>query len=109
MRWLIGNAIAESRPFGISDWVVKTARDSRFYTSKQMLLIALARMVPKEVANPILMAQFDEFPTHAALALAESGGRKELEFLEGQRDSLTGEWRKSADKAIKKLSKKLSR
>lgn len=110
LRWVIGNTIAESRPTGISEWLCAAVRNPTYGKNREMLLLALARLVPPQRANPILLSLFDEFPGHVALALTESGGPAELEFLRSvlDKNSRWHAWvRKEVGKAIRKIEKRL--
>ena len=81
-RWAIANTIAEARPAGITDWLLRVVSDSRYGDARQMLLLAVARLAPTSVANKVLWEVFDELPGHAADGLAESGDIHALTELE---------------------------
>jgi hypothetical protein len=109
LRWAIGNAIAEARPYGISDWILRTAKDRLVGKSKEMLLVAVGRMFPAETAREILLPLFEEYPLFCAHGLGEKGGEIELEFLTKQRDSFKGESKKVFDRAIRKIERRLKK
>lgn len=107
LRWAIANTIAEARPTGITDWVLSTVQDPQYGNARQMLTLAVARLAPPQIANDILLSIYDQLPGHVALALRESGGRRELEFLREKRNSSKGWIRKEIDKAVRAIAKRL--
>lgn len=84
LRWAIANTLAELRPLDARDWVINALGTSKYGRAREMLLLALARIAPSSVANPVLVTYLEEMPGHVALGLAESGGRLEAELLERQ-------------------------
>ena len=86
LRWTIANTIAEARPVGIAGWLLRVVPDSSYGEARQMLLLALARLVPATVANKVLWDVFEELPGYAADALAESGDSHALEELRKRRN-----------------------
>ncbi len=107
LRWAIANTIAEARPTGVVDWLIGVIQDQDYRDARQMLLLALARLAPKQIANDILSSVFDQFPGHAALALAESGGPRELALLRAKRSKYKGWIKKEIDKAVRSIAKRL--
>lgn len=85
LGWVIGDTIAEARPYGVTDWVIRKVADPYLNRSKEMLLIALARLADRQKAIPILKSMFDQFPAHCASALGEIGGEDELVFLKAKK------------------------
>lgn len=107
LRWAIANTIAEARPVGITDSLLRVVPDSSYGDARQMLLLALARLVPATCANKVLWDVFDELPGHAADALAESGDSHALEELRKRRNSYKGWVRNRIDRAIRFITRKL--
>jgi HEAT repeat protein len=107
LRWAIANTIAEARPAGVTDWLLGVVQDQSYGDARQMLLLALARLAPRQIANDILLSVFDQFPGHAALALAESGGRRELGLLREKRDKHKGWIKREIDRAVRSIAKRL--
>lgn len=105
LRWAIANTIAEARPYGIGDWILKTVMEPSLGKSKEMLLFGLARLLPQEQAREILTQFFEEFPSHCANGLAELGANVDLEFLEESKAAYGGEIRKGIERAIKSLKR----
>jgi hypothetical protein len=71
-----------------------------------MLLLALARIAPRDVANPVLLRHLDEMPGHVALGLAESGGMAEAEALRHKATREKGWVRKELQRAIRRIEKR---
>lgn len=90
LRWLIANTIASVRPTGIEDWLLRTLKNPLVGASKEMLIEAARRMLPPDLVNPVLLRLFDEYPTHVARSLAETGGLTEMRFLEHQLEETSG-------------------
>jgi hypothetical protein len=113
LRFPIANTIAYSFPTGIAAWLVERAQERRFGSDRQILLLALARHVPRETAIPILRQALEDVPGGAAKALAEIGGLPEAELLE-TRLHRQAAWEhkwipKEIEKAIRKIRKRAER
>jgi hypothetical protein len=104
-KWAIANAIAELRPSGIVQWIVSSLARPQNGKSREMLLVALARVAPHETANPVLLEHFEEMPGHVALALADSGGAAEATFLREESHRFKGWVRKEIDRATRSIVK----
>jgi hypothetical protein len=102
--WVIGYTIAETRPHGITDWVIRTVQNPNLNKSREGLLLAVARMAPAEIARRILVPLFEEFPPHVAASLAECGGEAELAFLQAKEYEFKGPTRTEIRKAIKRIA-----
>jgi hypothetical protein len=107
LRWAIANTIAEARPTGLTNWLVGAVQDPSYGDARQMLCLAVARLASLQVANDVLVAVFDQLPGHVAMALAESGGKRELKFLRENRTRYKGWIRKEIDKAVRLIAKRL--
>lgn len=81
LRWAIANTISETRPTELASWLLSRAQDHRLGQAREMLPLAVARTLPPDIANPVLVRLLGEIPGHAALGLAESGGPGELAAL----------------------------
>ena len=103
LRWAIANTLAEARPLGISDWLVSAVTGSSYGQPREMLLLAMARLVPVEPAKEMLRSLFDEFPGHAAMAFGEIGTPDDIGLLELKRRATKGWVRKEIDKAIRRI------
>jgi len=108
LRWAIGNTIASARPLGVSDWLRERILDRRLGRSKEMLLIAAARILDPRNAIDLIVPHFEEFPAQCALALAECGGESELNFLREGLSSVQGETAKEMARAIRRLEARLN-
>lgn len=108
LKWTIANTLAEARPSGISDWVVDAMRDRASGKAREMLAIALARLVPPSIAIPVLVGAFDEYPGHVAMALGEVAGPSERELLERAMAGAKGWTHKEIKKAIRAITKRSS-
>lgn len=106
LRWSIANTIAEARPIGISEWVAEKVRDPSLGKSKEMLLVALARLLPSQVAIPLLKEAFTEYPVHTALALSEIGEESEVSFLRENLASVDRSVRESIVSSIRHIEKR---
>ncbi|MCM3874434.1 MAG: hypothetical protein ND895_27400 [Pyrinomonadaceae bacterium] len=107
LRWAISNTIAEARPTGVTDWLIGVVQDPAYGNARQMLCLAVARLASEQTANDVLISIFDQLPGHVALALAESGGRRELKLLREMRTKYKGWIRKEIDKAVRAIAKRL--
>jgi len=105
LRWPIANTIAEARPFGVADWLVQAVRNPGSGTARQMLVIALARLVPAGQAIPILLTLINDLPGHVAMAIGEIGGQPERIVLQNYSGPLKGWELAEFAKAIKKLGR----
>lgn len=107
LRWAIANTIAEARPSGVTDWLVGVVQDPAYGDARQMLCLAVARIAP-QIANDILVSIFDQLPGHVAMALGESGGRREVGLLREKRDKYGGWIRNEIDRAVRVIAKRLA-
>jgi hypothetical protein len=108
-RWAIANTIAEARPTGVSEWLPRAITNRRYGQAREMLIVALARVVPRETAVPLLLSLFDDFPGHVAEALAEVGGPRELEFLQAAMSNTKGWARKAIARAMRRIETRCRR
>jgi hypothetical protein len=106
LRWAIANTIAEARPLGVTSWVSKKASDSTLGKSREMLLLAAARLMPRAEAVEALKSAFEEFPAISALGLSEIGGDEEKAFLSEKEQEYDGEVRKEIEMAVARLAGK---
>lgn len=93
VRYAIANTMALGPVTGIGPWALETVQDSGIGTARQMLVLAAARNNDAAIVNPVLVKLLGEIPGHAALALAETGGHRELDALESAY-SLASGWEK---------------
>src|SRR5690606_1317285 len=93
VRWSMANTIAVARPTRITDWLVAATQNPRHGKSREMLVLALARLAPRETALPILHSLLEEFPGHVPAAMAEIGSEEELNALKSLVER-TGGWQK---------------
>lgn len=100
LRWAIGNTLSCTNPAGVEEWVQYAVQNRAFGKSREMLAIALARLVPADIANPMLLSLLGELPIHAAMGLALSGTPNELGALEAARDQTKGSTKKYIAKSI---------
>lgn len=107
LRWQIANAIAQTRPRDVTDWVVRAVENQAYDQSREMLVLALARLAPKEVAQPILMRLLEHFPGFVAMAWSEIGTDLELQILETKVETAKPAWvKKEFVRAIKNIKKR---
>lgn len=107
-RWAIANTMAEGRPYGVADWLMEVVPDPSYGKAREMLVLALARLVVSRRANDVLLAVFDQLPGHAAAGLAEAGGLRELKVLRDMREKYKGWVKKEIDRAIRSITKRLN-
>lgn len=108
LRWPIANTMALARPFGISEWLETAVTNPLFGNARQMLVLALARLAPRETSLPILVPLLDELPGHVASALAEVGGATELKELQARARTVDKDWEREAiADAIRTIAKRL--
>jgi hypothetical protein len=103
LQWTIANTVAEARPSGIEDRVIEAAMNPASGRAREMLALAVARLIPRERAKPVLTALFEEFPGHVAMSWAEIGGTEELAILEGKRENTRGWVKKEMERAIESI------
>lgn len=108
LRWAIANTLAELRPLDVRQWLIDTLARREYGKAREMLPLAIARTASPSVANQVLLSHFDEMPGHVALALAESGGPSELEFLRRTAPSTKGWVRKEIDRAVRRIAKRIA-
>lgn len=106
LRWAIGDALAFTKPEGVNEWILRTVQNPTFGKGREMLAIALARLVAAEIANPVLVSLLGPLPIHAAAGLAVSGTLSELAALEAARDNTKGSIRKQIIKAIRAIERR---
>jgi len=106
LRWTIANTLAESRPLGVTDWLLSVVGDPSSGKAREMLVLAVARLAPKGPAKQALIGLLDEFPGHVAMALAKIGDEHELELLRAKEKSTKGWIKKEINKAIRSIEKR---
>jgi len=106
LRWAIANTLAETRPAGLRDRLIRALEDRRYGKAREMLALAAERTNPPEVVNPILVRLLHELPGHAALALAETGGSKDLDALRRVYASATGWEREQIGRTINMIERR---
>jgi hypothetical protein len=106
LRWSIANTLAELRPLDARGWIIQALERPEYGRAREMLLLALARIAPRDVANPVLLRHLDEMPGHVALGLAESGGMAEAEALRHKATREKGWVRKELQRAIRRIEKR---
>jgi hypothetical protein len=81
LRWAIANTLSCTQPEGVEAWVVRAVQNPAYGKGREMLAIALARLLPSTLANPVLVSLLEDLPIHAASGLALSGTPNEVTFL----------------------------
>jgi hypothetical protein len=110
LRWVIGNTIAETKPAGISEWIISVIKNKKFGRDREMFCLAVARQISPEKANKVLREVFEDLPGHSAMGFSECGGAEELIFLKRKLPSITKTWvKKETEKAIKKINKRINK
>jgi hypothetical protein len=107
IKWVIANTIYSAQPTGISDWVVSAVQNPDYGYTREMLILALPKLVPASRAIPVLLSVLQQIPGHTAMALGRVGGMNELKVLETYEEALKPWERKEFDRAIKKIKKRL--
>lgn len=108
LRFAIANTLAEAPVTGVSDWLLRAARDASTGTAQQMLLLAVARHIEPTRASPLLLELLDALPGHAALALAEVGGGEELKALRLKYETTRGWVKTQIGRAIAVIERRIS-
>lgn len=109
LKWTIANTIAEAKPANITNWVVEAVKNPANRKSREMLILATARMADQEVAIFTLRSLLKEFPGFVAMAFAECGGKDEVALLQENRDKGKSWERKKIEQAIISIEKRLAR
>jgi hypothetical protein len=107
LRWVIGNTMAESSPYGVEEWLARTIQDQKYGKAREMLLVAAARLLETDKALALLVPQLDSLPLHATTAIGEIGGRQEYQMLEERLKRAKGVERKLIERALRKMRKRL--
>jgi hypothetical protein len=107
LRWAIANTLSIGKMRNVGQWILDTVQKKEYGTARQMLPLAAVRHNPPELANPILVKLISDLPGHVALALAESGGKAEMEALQGQYEKVDGWVKKAIGQAIGVIQRRL--
>lgn len=108
VRYAIANTMAQAPVRGVGPWVLKAVQDPNYGTAREMLALAAARHNAATVANPVLVGLLDQIPGHAALALAETGHRHELEVLERKYAAASGWVKQEIGRAMSVIQRRLA-
>jgi hypothetical protein len=106
LRWAIANTLSCTQPEGVQEWILRSVQDGAYGKGREMLAIALARLLPADVANPVLVSLLGDLPVHAAAGLAVSGTRNELAALQSAYDRAKGLTKKQMAKSIKAIERR---
>lgn len=106
LRWVIANTIAEARPTHINDWLTSAVQETKYGKAREMLIVAVARMVEKEVAITILKQCANDFPGYVAKAFSECGNRSHIDFLNGLKSGSNSWERQEIENAVHTLRNK---
>jgi hypothetical protein len=109
LRWAISNTLYEGRARNCTEWIEKAVTKSEYGDARQMLMTALGRLSSPEVAKPLLMSLYDEFPLHVPDGLARAGGLDALAFLRDKERSAKGPAKRYAKQAIKALERRAAK
>lgn len=109
LRWPIAIAMTSRNAKGVSDWLQNAVKNKTFGSARQMLILALAKHVSRDVAIPLLYSVFEDLPGHVPEAMGLIGGANEHSFLRAKLEKLSGWQRKEAQKAMKKIERRLRR
>lgn len=108
LMWAISSTIASAQPTGIADWLRERVLDSRIGKPREMLVVAIARLLPSHEAKHLLRKLLNEFPGHAALALSEIGGLEDISLLEEGKTGASDWQRVEIEKAIRRIQQRFS-
>lgn len=108
LQYAIANTMAQADVRGVAHWILDAVQNPAHRTARQMLVLAAARRNSATLANPVLLGLLDDLPRHVALALAESGQRRELEALERKYPTTTGWEKQQIGRAISAVNRRLS-
>lgn len=108
LRYAVANTMAEAPVTGIGLWVLQAAQDEQIGTARQLLLLAAARHNAAPVANPVLLGLLDQLPGHAAMALAETGGHREIRELERKYEEARGWEREQIGRALSVIRRRIA-
>lgn len=109
LRWPIAVAMTSPNAKGVSDWLQMAVKKKTYGSARQMLLLAAARHLSRDVALLLLYSVFEDLPGHVPEAMGLIGGVEELNFLRSQLHRLQGWQLKEAEKAIGKIQRRLQR
>ena len=108
LQYAIANTMAQADVRGVAYWILDAVQNPAHRTARQMLVLGAARRNSPTLANPVLLGLLDDLPRHVALALAESGQRRELEALERKYPTTTGWEKQQIGRAISAVNRRLS-
>lgn len=107
LRWAIANTFAVTSPTGVNEWLVGVLSNHSYGSARQMIPVAIARTHSPEAANEILVRFIRELPGHVAMALAATGGQRELELLRQSLDRAKGWERRAIGRACGAIERRL--
>lgn len=81
LRWIIANTIAEARPTHINAWLAEAVLEHSYGKAREMLILAVARILEPDTAISLLKQNAKEFPGFVAKAFAECGDKSVVDFL----------------------------
>lgn len=108
LRYAIANTMSIAKLKDVRPWLRSAVERPDLGVSRQMLLLAVARHLPPEESNKILVRALDVLPGHAALALVASGGENELPALRAKREKTKGWVRSQIGRTIGVIERRLS-
>jgi hypothetical protein len=103
LRWAIGNTIESARVTGVAAWVEQTVVNPRFGTARQMLVLAIPRLLPVDRAQALLLDMLEAFPGHAAKALAKIGDEGAVPRLRAALPGKSGWVSNAIEAAIRRI------
>ncbi len=105
----IASVINQTRPRNIEEWLIEAVRDRRAGASRNLLAMAVAKMLPPERAVPVLIEVFHDAPLAAVHPLGTVGRENEREFLAAQLSSASGPLRREIRQAIALIDRRLAK
>ena len=105
LRWVIANTIAEAQPANVGDWLTDAVQKSSYGKAREMLILAVARIIDSQSAISVLKQYANEFPGFVAKAFSECGDRSLINFLDDLKSDSNSWEQKEIARAITILSK----
>jgi hypothetical protein len=108
LKWTIGNTIACAYLLKIEHWLENKLNNPDQQMENQMLIYAAIKYFELNKARQFLKKLFTKYPFQVIDAFTYIGTAEDIDYLLDQRQQVNKSLTRCIDKAIKRISKKLS-
>ena len=111
LKRAIASVINQTRPRNIDEWLIAAVRDQRPGASSVIggLAAAVAKMLPRERAMPVLLEVFHDAPLAAVHPLGKVGDSGVRDVLAAALPTATGPLRRELRQAIARIERRLAK